>query len=155
MSDAEAKAPVVVDFGTFEVKAGFAGDDKPSIVERTVFREPIDKEITFLSSMNSKKFPVDLSKKIVSEYQSMKRIGAHEKKFGARENYSVKMAPSNKPIVENGFIQDFDAYENIMYQVFNQLNCEIGDENFALLAMLPALSPKYHVEKLCQIAYGF
>lgn len=144
--------PIVVDFGTFEIKADFAGEEIPKIVERTVFHESIEKDITFLCAMKANKLPKDLSNKIALEYRNItkKANGTFQgKTFGARENYALYSAPS-EAFVERG-IPNFDCYEHIMMKLLNEyLKCDCDD--LKLLTTLPPLALKSFIEKQCMIA---
>lgn len=118
-----AKA-VVIDNGSELTKAGFAGDDAPSVVFPTLFGKPI--------------------------HQGVMVGGKKEKYVGDIARSVRRMLHVTYPM-EHGYVTDWDAMEDIYRHTFQEL--KVASEQQAVLLTDAPLNPKANREKLTEIMF--
>ena len=126
MSDYDDIPPIVIDNGTYMMKAGYGGDDSPRAVFPTILGKP--KVNSVIYGMNQR------ARYIGDDAQSKRGI-----------------LNINKPI-KNGIIEDWDNIEHIWHYTF-ETELRIAPEEHPILLTEHPLNPKQNREKTTQIMF--
>ncbi|KAJ3678164.1 hypothetical protein LUZ60_001967 [Juncus effusus] len=117
--------PLVLDFGSGMVKAGFAGDDAPKAVLPTIVGRSLN---------------------------SMVMAGMGENNiYVGDEAQSKRGVLTLKYPIEHGIATDWDDMEKIYHTLFNELH--VAPEERPVLLSEPALNPKTNREKMAQLMF--
>mmetsp|Transcript_15313 Transcript_15313/g.21850 ORF Transcript_15313/g.21850 Transcript_15313/m.21850 type:complete len:392 (-) Transcript_15313:330-1505(-) len=120
--------PIVIDMGTSDIKAGFAGLDKPKVVVGTKVGE--------------------------AKYNWLKMVGREELKeelVGSKLD-EHRGAYILKYPMEKGYVTDWDDMEKIWEHVFSKL--DIKDRNkYPVLLTEPPLNPSRNRERIAEIFF--
>ncbi|XP_060075362.1 actin-like [Ylistrum balloti] len=117
---------VVLDNGSYRIKAGFAGDDEPRSFFRTVVGTPL------------------------YEGQTISGRPLEKCYIGDQVIENMDALDVRRPI-ERGIVTDWDVMETVWHQVFNDLHVDSSD-CYALITE-PPLNPKSNREKMAQIIF--
>ena len=119
---------IVVDNGTDTIKAGFAGDDAPRTIFRTIVGRP----------------------KIIANHD---KLGNKDAYVGdGAESKNINDSVSLKSPIENKIIKNWDDMEKIWYHTFyNALRIE--PKEHTILLTEPVLNPKVNREKMTKIMF--
>jgi actin-related protein len=123
MEDTEA---IMIDIGSFNIKAGFSGEDAPKVILPTIIGMP--------------KFPGIL-------------VGMDQKDFyvGYEAKSKKHLLNLSEP-VKNGEILDFDHIEKILQELMNN-ELKTGLEDAKVMISEPPNNSKEMREKLCELMF--
>ncbi|XP_033755513.1 actin, cytoplasmic 2-like isoform X4 [Pecten maximus] len=117
---------VVIDNGSHRIKAGFAGDDGPRSVFRTIVGAPL--------------------------YEGQMTAGRPQKKYYVGDEVIANMdiLDIRRPI-ERGIVTDWEAMETVWKHAFDDLCVKSSDTN--VLVTEPPMNPRSNREKMAQIMF--
>lgn len=127
VEDLITNQPVVIDNGTGSVKAGFAGDDRPTCVVRNYVGVP-KHEKCMVRSLDGDFF---VGKK-------------------AEENRGILRL---KHPMARGIISDWDDMEKVWTHIYDKSNLNVSSEEHPVLLTEPPLNPRQNCEKALQVFF--
>eukprot|EP01147_Barroeca_monosierra_P004733 gene4733-8650_t len=121
--------PIVIDNGSFQCKAGFAGDDSPRVIFPSVIGHPCHCEQTTSSVAN----------------QNVEYVG-HAARSRIDERLDLRFP------IQRGIITDWDGMEKLWYNAFYD-ELHVATENHPIFLTDSLLNPKDCREKIVEIMF--
>ncbi|CUM64628.1 uncharacterized protein PRCAT00002237001 [Priceomyces carsonii] len=126
--------PVVIDNGSGNLKAGFAGEEKPKTYGSSIVGRP--------------KYQKIMAGLMKGENSERAKDGIFMGNYAQQNRGLLKL---NYPI-EHGIVKDWDDMERLWYHLYTQ-ELNINPEEHPLLITEAPLNPRLNREKMCQILF--
>lgn len=148
MAETLYNQPVVIDNGSGNLKAGFAGEDKPKTYASSIIGRPKYQKIMAAGSHSLLPDPQTAPSTASSSHHQQDDLRIYIGNLAQENRGLLKLTYP----IEHGIVNNWDDMEKLWYHTYSQ-DLKIQSEDHPLLITEAPLNPRSNRNKMCQILF--